>query len=170
MAAESEFFKWVGQAVVVGFGWFVVHRLSAARDLDKARRELVAKSADGLSDALNTLLADARAYHLETRSIPAELQIKMALQDVTMRTIGLSEVCSDAAALAQCRADLALIRRAVTGQHFEDEHFEPLPESDQQFQAIGDGVFRAKRSFLKLKHLQFSLAPSQADLTSKSDR
>lgn len=170
MSADAEFFKWVGQAAVVGFGWFVVHRLSAARDLDKARRELVAKSADGLSDALNVLLSDARAYHLGARSIPSEIQIKMALQDVTMRTIGLSEVCSDAAALAQCRADLALIRRAVTGHHFEDEHFAPLPETDQQFQAIGDGIFRAKRSFLKLKHLQFSLTSSNVGHVSKAVR
>ena len=67
MTAGTEFITWLGQVAVVGLGWWVVHRLSASRDLDKARRELVAKSADGLSDETK-LLEDFGAGHPEVKS------------------------------------------------------------------------------------------------------
>lgn len=155
MTAGVEFITWLGQAAVVGLGWWVVHRLSASRDLDKARRELVAKSADGLSDAVTVLLGEAREYHLASRDVACELRIKMTLQDLAMRITGLSEVCGEEMTLAPCRAEIASLRRAITGQHFEDEHVGPLADMDGQFQSIADATLRAKRSLLKLKHRQF---------------
>jgi len=153
----SEFWKWVGQAVVVVIGWAVVHRLSAARDRDKARREMVVKSADQLIDALGTHLSAAHDYHLKARDVDAELKIKMAIQDMAIRAQGLSDVLKDEQALATCRAEVALVRRTVTGQHFEDEHEGALSENAPQVQAIADAVLRAKRAFLRLKHSQFAL-------------
>ena len=153
-----EFVKWLGQAAVVGIGWAVVHHLSARRDLDKARREMTAKSADGLADALSSILTEARSYHLNGRDQKLELALKMALQDVAMRVQALSDICPEKAALARCRAAVAALRRATTGQHFEDEHLGPLPENAQQLEEIADAVLRAKRDLLGLKHLQFSPA------------
>jgi hypothetical protein len=151
----GEFVKWLGQAVVVGFGWAVVHRLSARRDRDKARREMVAKSADTLSDAVGALLVDSRQYHLSERDSTLELKLKMTLQDLAMRVQGLSDICADEKSLAPCRAEIAYLRRSITGQHFEDEHVKPLAESDQQLESVADAAMRAKRQLLKLKHLQF---------------
>lgn len=155
MSTNGGFVTWLGQALVVGIGWFVVHRLSAARDRDKSRREMVVKSTDSLSDGLNTLFSSARDYHLNSRSVETELAIKMALQDLSMRVASLSEVFSDQSVLAPCRADIVAVRRAISGRHFEDEHEGPLPESDQQYQAIAEAVLQAKRTLLKVKHRQF---------------
>ena len=156
-----EFFKWLGQLTAVGLGWYVVHRLSAQRDRDKARREMLAKSADGLTDALLVILSDARDYHLKDRDRKLELKLKMSLQDLAMRVQGLSDICTDEKELAACRAAVAALRRAVTGLHFEDEHFNPLPDSDRQLEDIAEAVMRARRQLLRLKHLQF---PAKAAL------
>lgn len=153
----SEFWKWVGQAVVVVIGWVVVHKLSTARDRDKSRREMVVKSADQLIDALTTHLAAAHDYHLKKRDVPTELKLKMALQDMAIRAQGLSDVLNDEQVLAPCRAEVALVRRAVTGQHFEDEHDGAVDDNAPQLQAIADSVLRAKRAFLRLKHRQFTV-------------
>lgn len=154
-AALGEFFKWVGQAAVVGIGWYVVHRLSVHRDRDKARRDLVTKSVDGLIDSLDVLLVAARTYHLQARDINAEMMLKMTLQDMGMRVNSMSIVCNEVSALSACRAEVTALRRAITGSHFEDEHQAPLIESDQQIEDIADVVLRAKRQLLRLKHLQF---------------
>jgi hypothetical protein len=151
----SEFWMWIGQALVVAFGWWVVHRLSSARDRDKSRREMVAKSADQLIDALSAHLVIAHEYHLKTRDVTAELKIKMSIQDMAMRATGLSEISSDESVLAPCRSEIAAVRRAVTGAHFEDEHDGPLNESSQQVQDVAEAVSRAKRAVLRLKHRQF---------------
>lgn len=153
----SDFWKWLGQAIVVVIGWAVVHWLSAARDRDMARREMVVKSADHLIDALGTHLSVAHDYHLKARDASAELKIKMAIQDMAIRTQGLSDILNDERALATCRAEVALVRRAVTGKHFEDEHDGSLSESAPQVQGIAEAVLRAKRAFLRLKHRQFAL-------------
>lgn len=154
-SAWGEFGRWLGQAVVVGIGWGVVHRLSANRDRDKARRELVVKSADSLIEAVGPILTEARAYHLDERREGAELRLKMALQDLAMRVHGLSDVCTMESVLAPCRSEVAALRRSITGKHFEDEHLGPVDSGDQQLEAIADAAMRAKRQFLRLKHLQF---------------
>ena len=66
-STAGEIFKFLSQAVIVGFGWYVVHRLSSARDKDKLRREMLAKTADGLCDDLSKVLTLAREYHLNSR-------------------------------------------------------------------------------------------------------
>lgn len=152
----AEFLKWVGQALVVGVGWFVVDRLSAQRDHDKARREVIAKTVDTLMEAIDMILEDARAYHLEERNPSMELRLKMSLQDVVMRVLSLSVVCAEESALAPCRADIASLRRAATGAHFEDEHLAALAHGDAQLELIAEAALRAKRSLVRLKHLQFS--------------
>ena len=150
-----EFVKWLSQLAAVGVGWYVVHRLSAQRDRDKARREMVAKSADGLTDALLVILSESREYHLKDRDRKLELKLKMSLQDLAMRVQGLSDICTDEKALAPCRAEVAALRRKVTGRHFEDEHIDPLLDSDRQLEDMAEVVMRARRQLLRLKHLQF---------------
>lgn len=151
----NDFGAWVGQALVVGGGWWVVHRLSSSRDRDKARREMLAHSADLIAERLDDIHADARAYHLAERDVATETRIKMALQDALMQAAGLSDLSRDDATLTRCRAEISSLRRAITGDHFEDEHLGPLPEAAKQFQQIADAFLRAKRALLNLKHRQF---------------
>jgi hypothetical protein len=149
------FWSFVGQAIVVGLGWFVVHRLSVKRDMDKARRELVADSADALVESLNSLLADALKYHRAERDQANELHLKMALQDLAVRAAGLSDICRDERLLTPCRTEIAGARKAITGKHFEDEHDGPLSEADPHLQTVAEAVLRAKRSLLKIRYAQF---------------
>lgn len=154
-SAIAEVLKFLAQAVIVGLGWFVVHRLSAQRDRDKARRELVVKSTDSLDSQVDTLFAVAKRYHLVARDVSAELQLKMMLQDLATRTVALSALCDTEANLAPCRAEIGALRRAITGQHFEDEHLHALTDEHEQLQLIAEAVMRTKRAFTRLRHSQF---------------
>ncbi|MGA0571158.1 hypothetical protein ACO2Q9_10605 [Variovorax sp. VNK109] len=155
MSPEYPFLTWLGQAGVVALGWYVVHNLSSGRDRDKARREMVATSAEGLSNALTDLLTEARNYHLSARNVTSELKIKMTLQDISMRVIALSDIESDQKILTPCRSELSALRRAISARHFEDEHIAPLNEADPQYQEIAEATLRAKRALLTVKHKQF---------------
>lgn len=154
-ATSIGFLGFLPQAVTIVFGWIVVHRLSSTRDRDKARRELVAKAADGLSDIADGLLIKARFYHLNPRGMEQEIQIKMSLQDASLRTNGLGSVCASSSELATCRAALTGLKQAITSRHFEDEHAHPLDETSAQLQDIAAEVMRVKQAFLRLKHSQF---------------
>ena len=158
VTAGGEFLRFISQAAVVVVSWAVVHYLSARRDRDKARREMLAKSADVLGDIADKLLASARDYHAKPRDINLEISIKMTLQDLSLRTIALSDICADSQELAACRSGLLGLKRAITGKHFEDEHTGPLADSDAQLQEVASQVLRVKLSFLKLKHRQFPVA------------
>ena len=151
-----DFVRFLGQAATIIVGWVVVHRLSTSRDIDKSRRELVAKSADSLSDVAGHLLLDARAYHLSSRSSNKEVQIKLALQDASIRVGGLIGVCTASNELAACRCAITSLKQAITSKHFEDEHNYPLDENDLQIQEIAAEVLRTKHAFLRLKHSQFA--------------
>ncbi len=160
MGAESfsvgaEIFRFDGQAAIVVIGWTVVHRRSVERDRDKARREMLAKSADALGTIAGTLLISARDYHMTARSINTEIVIKMVLQDLTLQTGSLNDICSDAGELAACRSSVLALKKAVTGRHFEDEHIQPITDTTEQLQDIAGTVLRVKQCFLKLKHRQF---------------
>ncbi len=157
VTAGTEFLRFVSQAAVVVVSWVVVHHLSARRDRDKARREMLVKSADILGDIADKLLTSARDYHVKSRDINLEISIKMTLQDLNLRIIVLSDICADTQKLAACRSGLLGLKRAITGQHFEDEHNSLLKDSDAQLQEIASQVLQVKLSFLKLKHHQFSV-------------
>ncbi len=151
----AEFFKFLSQAVIVGFGWFVVHRLSSARDKDKLRREMLAKTADGLCEDLNKLLTLAREYHLKNRDKNIEISIKIMLKDLSMRTVFLSDLCNDKDELRRCRTALINFKKSVSGVHFEDEHIEGLEINEHLFDLMALEYSEVKSAFVKLKHKQF---------------
>lgn len=155
ISVGAEILRFAGQAAIVVLGWTVVHRLSGERDRDKARREMLAKSADALGEIVDKLLTSARDYHLSTRDVTAEITIKMVLQDLTLRIASLSDICSDSRELAACRSSVLALKKAVTGNHFEDEHIHPIADSTEQLQEIAGTVLHAKQCLLKLKHRQF---------------
>lgn len=149
--------SWLLPALTIIVGWYVVHRLSATRDRDKARREMIAKALDGIAESLATIHDTARKYHLEERDQAEELHLKNALQDFSMCLVGLANVCAEKEALARCNRDAGALRRAITGEHFEDEHELPLEASAPQLQVIAEAYLNAKRNLLQLKYAQFPL-------------
>lgn len=154
----AEVFKTLVQVVSVAIGWFVVHKLSAARDRDKARRDLLVKAADSLNDDAGKLIAVARDYHTRIRDRAAEDAIKMTLQDISARTNLLSDISLEARELASCRSAILAFKKAITATHFEDEHDANLEPGEPQLQSIAAEGLKVKQCFLKLKHKQFPSA------------
>lgn len=151
----SNFLKFASNAAVVVVGWWIVHVLSARRDRDKSRRELVAKSCDALISDLSALMLHARSYHLGSRDVALENTIKMSIQDIAQSISSLRDVVSNQQLLAPCQAAVRGVRGAVTGSHFEDEHDGPRQENDSLLQQMAFEILRAKRALSNLKHRQF---------------
>lgn len=147
--------QFLSNAVVVGIGWYVVHVLSARRDRQKARRELVVNIADTLIAALNDLFIAARDYHTKPRDRNSENQIKMVIQDLAQSLSGLRSVLTDTSILHSCQASIRDLRASITKEHFEDEHVDELPEEDPLLQKIASAILRAKLSLSNLKFHQF---------------
>jgi hypothetical protein len=154
-STASEVFKTLIQVASIGLGWVVVHKLSATRDQDKARREMLAKAADSFSEEVGKLMTSAREYHVKTRDIGLEESIKMSLQDISARTSLLSDISPDARELGSCRSAILALKRATTATHFEDEHTGALQLSAPQLQTIAAEGLKVKQCFLRLKHKQF---------------
>lgn len=146
------FLSWVGQAAVVGIGWYVVHRLTANRDRDKARVDSIKDALEALSDDASALLLEARAYHLAARDVQKELHIKMTIQDLAIRLNALSDIHADTPAFALCRSHILSMRKTITGAHFDDEHTGPLSDADPQFELMAAAVLELKRSLLKVRN------------------
>jgi hypothetical protein len=157
-STASEVLKTLIQVVSVALGWYVVHRLSVARDRDKARRDLLVKAADSLSDDAGKLLSVARDYHTKNRDRAVEDTIKMTLQDISARTNLLSEISLEAKELASCRSAILAFKKAITATHFEDEHEATLEPGAPQLQSIAAEGLKVKQCYLKLKHKQFPSA------------
>lgn len=136
-------------------GWIIVHVLSSRRDIDKARREMISKAADGLNDDVAKIFATAKDYHTKERDVSLEDSLKMSLQDVSIRTTLLGKVCPDEMEIKACSRAVLELKKSISGDHFEDEHTGPLPTSANQIKTIVDCVLRAKRAFLELKLKQF---------------
>jgi len=159
MATESstiaEVLRTAIQAISIVVGWVVVHKLSAARDRDRARREMLAKAADALGDEVGKLFMSAKEYHTKVRDRGLEDALKMALQDISARTSLLSDISKDVKELGSCRSAILAMKKAITATHFEDEHDGSLEQGSQQIQSITAEGLRVKQCFLKLKHRQF---------------
>lgn len=140
---------------MIAFGWYVVHKLSARRDIDKARRELTAKTADQIVDSLNQLLKSALAYHCAQHSVQNATAIKMAIQDIAQQVAALADICSDRRLIMTSQERIVLLRQTITGHHFDDEHDAPLGEDDRLLQNMASAFLDTKRAILELKYGQF---------------
>ena len=148
--------KLVIPSLIITYGWTKVHNLSILRDQDKARREMVSTSADALCSLVDTIHDEALLYHSQTRDKSKEAKIKMLLQDFTFRVTSLNKIASE----DLCRSiwtHVIPLRKAITGNHFEDEHLKPLNENSNQVETIAEATLSIKRSLVELKHAQFPL-------------
>jgi hypothetical protein len=155
-SAVSEILKFGGQALIVALGWFVVHKLSIKRDTDKARREMVAKAADGLSDLTDQIFAMSIKYHMTAdRDSASEASVLMKLSDLGCRLGSLASLVSEGSVLEECTHAVVGLRQAVTKQNFQDQHEAALTMESQTIQMISATVIKVKQVFLELKHSQF---------------
>jgi hypothetical protein len=143
-------------ASLVIVGWIVVNHLAVKREMDKSRREMIAKSADGLCETVDTLFEDANEYHSSARDQKLEVKIKITLSDISQRIGSLRQITQDTCQLTHCLTSVVKLRQSVTGKHFEDEHNEPLSNGSIH-EEIADASLAMKRSLVELKHSQFPL-------------
>ncbi|NRR29274.1 hypothetical protein HSX11_03655 [Oxalobacteraceae bacterium] len=151
-----EFVQQVLQFTAILAGWIVVHKLSVRREIDKGRRELVAKVTDELVNDIRELYLQAKEYHTNTRNTELSENIKFSLQDIATRANLLHGSVLNLADLRVCTQAISNLRRAITGEHFEDAHDGPKKISDSQMYKINQAALRAQRVHFNLKLKQFS--------------
>lgn len=69
---------------------------------------------------------------------------------------GLRSVVADRARFRALQNAVLSLRRAITGQHFEDEQTGPLSESAEVVQQVAAECVQAKRCFIEFKYREFS--------------
>lgn len=143
------------QIILIIVGWIVVHKLSVKRDLDKSRREMLAKVADSLAESTQRFTNKSWDYHTKPRDLILENELKMLIQDISSRVNSLSDVSQNGKELAACRSATIALKRAVTGTHFEDEHSTPFEANANEIQAITMESLRFMQALAKFKHAQF---------------
>jgi hypothetical protein len=160
----TELLRFAGQTLIVGVGWWLVNRQNVARERDKARREMVVKNADALSDAVDAIFKEAREYHTKAdRDHGLEIALKINLQTVSLRVSQLLILTGDPEAITPIELAVVRLRRAITQRHFEDEHDGALQMTSPQSQDIASGVLDVKHGLQQVKHDQFAApAPSFA--------
>lgn len=136
-------------------GWFIVHRLSAARDGDKSRREMIAKEADSLLEGATEIFLAAQRYHTNKRDLNNEQRLKIDLQDIGVRAHQLIEMVDEPLNIRFCVIAISELRKSITWDHFEGEHVEMLDASALQMAEIVDAYLRLKRALFSLKLSQF---------------
>lgn len=144
--------------LVIG-GWITVHRLTVNREVDKSRREMIAKSADALCDVVDKLFEYAIDYHSTERNIKLEMKIKITQSDLSQRVSSLVQITSDKKRLSDCLIFVIKLRQAVSGKHFEDEHLMPITNSNIH-EEIADASLSMKRCLFELKHSPYLLPAS----------
>jgi len=142
--------------LVIVLGWIVVHLLSARRDREKVRGEMLVKSADNICLQMSELLLLARSYHTTDRSVEAEQRIKMTIQDAAQSVVGLRAIAKSQENVKKCLKAVREVRESITGMHFEDEHVGPVADNDQVLERMASAVMRAKLCLTNLKHGQFA--------------
>lgn len=153
----NDFEKFVSNAAVILAGWWVVHLLSRNRDIQKSRKELVAKSTEHLEGLIEGVLRKAQEYHRNGRNVLLEREIKMSLQDIAQRLSALDRILEDKNAKGDCLNCMRRLRQSITGAHFEDDHMDPLAPENEQFQEILDAVVRFKRGLVYLRFNQYGV-------------
>jgi hypothetical protein len=141
--------------VFIVVGWVVVHHLSARRDQDKSRRELIVKACDSLAASVDALRSVASRYHTQSRQVAEERSIQLALQDLAQQFTELVSICDQRDQLAACRSSLTALRRAVSGRHFSDEHVSPVEPENEIVLDIDGATSDLKKQITRLKYRQF---------------
>lgn len=131
-------------------GWYTVHLLSAARDVDKARREMVGQVADDLVRAATEIFLAAQRYHTNRRDRENERRLKIDLQDMSILVQQLAETVDEPSQIRLCSIAISELRQSITRQHFESEHIDVLNASALQMDEIVDAYLHLKRALFSL--------------------
>jgi hypothetical protein len=115
----------------------------------------VSAAAASQIEKVNSLMIDARRYHVGQRSEDVEQSIKMVLQDIAESVGALRKIVRDDAAVTRAQGAIKGLRIAITGKHFEDEHDGPLSDRSEILERIAAEALRVKRALLLLQHVQY---------------
>jgi hypothetical protein len=151
----AEAAPFVNTALIV-VGWAVVHFTSRNRDRDKARRDLVVKAADALSDQVAKLVTVAVSYHSgKERESPREIEIKSTLQDLSLQTQLINQAVRPVRDGVQSSKLHNAFKQSVTARHFEDEWDKPLSASGVEVSEIAAAGIAIRAYFAEIKFEQF---------------
>ena len=145
----------INTALIV-IGWAVVHFASRSRDRDKARRELIVKAVDGLSDQVTKHFSVALAYHSSpSRDLTKEIELKIGLQDLSRQTQFVNGTMRPTRDGVQSSDLLNAFKKSVTGVHFEDEWMSALLPNSEQLNLIAASALALRTYYAETKYEQF---------------
>ena len=144
-------------AVGIVGGWVVVHLLSRHRDRDKARRELIVKTCDAVSDQISKIMASAMKYHLATvRDVSLEIELNSGLKDLSAQLRLLNEVVRPKIDGVRSSAPHKQLKQTITGRRYEDERTAPLDSADPQINEIIAAASELRLYLAEIKFNQFN--------------
>ncbi len=142
-------------AGIVG-GWAVVHFLSQRRDRDKARRELIVKTCDTVSEQISKIMASGIRYHVAVaRDVSLEIELNSVLKDLSAQLRLLNEVVRPKVDGVRSNALHKHLKQAITGQHYEDEYSVALDTADLQINVIIASASELRLYLAEIKFNQF---------------
>ncbi|KAB1444178.1 hypothetical protein [Bordetella bronchiseptica] len=136
-------------------GWYVVHRLSIARERDKFRRETIAKESVELCAMASTILEKSIDYHCTERNEVAERELKSLFDRLTLRIQHLPTM-NDVVRNTAATHSAILFKQASTGIHFEDEHEGPLLTGDNVIASVQIAAFNLEAELLSIRSTTFA--------------
>lgn len=137
-------------------GWAVVHFTSRDRDRDKARRDLVVKATDALSDQVAKLVTVSVAYHSgKERENSKEIEIKSTLQDLSLQTRLINQAVRPTRDGAQSTTLHNAFKQSITAHHFEDEWDKSLSANGVEVSEIAAAGIAMRAYFAEIKFEQF---------------
>lgn len=151
-----EIAKFFAQAVVVVIGWWVVNDLTRSREKDKSRREMALQECDAISALVDSFFLKSYAYHTTERKIQSELLMKMEITHISYRLSNLEALKIPIAEISGLLTALIRLKRAATGNHFEDEHTIALGEESPELADLADAAVSLNRQLIEVKSTQFN--------------
>ncbi len=159
-------------SILVIVGWIIVHQLSVYRDIEKNRREELVSALDKIMQRFNDLLVLSNEYHTNDRDRSREVTIKITLQDFQMQILHLMDICNppheDTIKLI-IHDDFKLVRQAITLEHFEDEHLEPIGHDSNIIYQVANSIINLNSKLLELKatHVKFNYSSPALNMIKK---
>lgn len=144
-------FKILLNALVIIFGWWIVHILSSRRDSEKMKKESSIKVIDEAVKMLEEISLLGIKYHTTERNEIEEFDLKSKIQNFSRFIYTIEKFIGKENSILQCTTNIKKLRQAITSQHFEDEHTDKLNCSNIILNEVADIHLTFRQTLIEAK-------------------
>lgn len=141
----------IAGACIAILGWYVSHTLTARRERDRFRREILSKELDVAMSLVKEILEMAFDYHSNNRCVSRERKIIIAFNRLTYRAQSLPLTDLHDSSKQDLAEFIISFKISITGNHFEDEHTYPLKADDAMLSEFQHHAAQLEHSILKIR-------------------